>query len=97
MRFHVIWICLRLFQVSIEWFRTLRPISGGMDGWDGWDGWLSRSDGLLRAPYGANNPMGVIVVVTNTNTNILFSRIVITCFKITVYVKKPATANRYAL
>ena len=37
LRFHVIWICLRLFQVSIEWSRTVRPsISGGRDGWDGY-------------------------------------------------------------
>ena len=40
---------LNLFQISIEWFRTLKPISGGM-GWMGWMGWLSPFDGLLRAP-----------------------------------------------
>ena len=34
---------LDLFQISKEWFRTLKPISGGM-------GWLSPFDGLLRAP-----------------------------------------------
>ena len=39
---------LNLFQMSIEWFRTLKPISGGMEGR------LSPFDGLLRAPYGAN-------------------------------------------
>ena len=39
---------LNLFQISIEWFRTLKPISGGMDGW--MDGRLSPFDGLLRAP-----------------------------------------------
>ena len=37
---------LNLFQISIEWFRTLKPISG----WVGWVGWLSLYDGLLRAP-----------------------------------------------
>ena len=40
---------LNLFQISIEWFSTLKPISGGM-GWDGMDGRLSPFDGLLRAP-----------------------------------------------
>ena len=38
-----------LFQFTIEWFRTIRPISG-WDGWDGMDGRLSPFDGLLRAP-----------------------------------------------
>ena len=47
MSFEIFWICLRLLQNTIEWFRTLRPISGGMDGWDGR---LSPFDGLLRAP-----------------------------------------------
>ena len=47
LRFCVIWICLCLLQNTIEWFRTIRPISG----WDGWmDGRLSPFDGLLRAP-----------------------------------------------
>merc|ERR1711997_1412593 len=42
---------LSLFQITIEWFRTLRAISGrGMDGWR-----LSPAASLLRAPYGANN------------------------------------------
>ena len=49
LRFRVIWICLRLLQNTIEWFRALRPISG----WT--EGRLSPFDGLLRAPYGANN------------------------------------------
>ena len=34
---------LNMFHISIEWFGTLKPISGwmdGMDGWDGWDGWM---------------------------------------------------------
>ena len=44
LRFHVIWICLRLLQNTIEWFRALRPISG----WT--EGRLSPFDGLLRAP-----------------------------------------------
>ena len=44
LRFRVIWICLRLLQNTIEWFRALRPISGGRDGR------LSPFDGLLRAP-----------------------------------------------
>ena len=54
--FHLVWsasVNLNLFQISIEWFRTLKPISGWMDGWvglDGWMGWLSLYDGLLRAP-----------------------------------------------
>ena len=40
---------LRLFQLTIEWFRKIRPISGM--GWMGWmDGRLSPFDGLLRAP-----------------------------------------------
>ena len=49
LRFYVIWICLRLLQNTIEWFRALRPISGGREGR------LFRFDGLLRAPYGTNN------------------------------------------
>ena len=44
LRFHVIWICLRLLPNTIEWFRALRPISGRRDGR------LSPFDGLLRAP-----------------------------------------------
>ena len=51
-RFHLVWsasVNLNLFQISIEWFRTLKPISGWM-GWVGWVGWLSLYDGLLRAP-----------------------------------------------
>ena len=47
---------LNLFQISIEWFSTLKPISGGM-GWDGMDGRLSPFDSLLRAPYGANKAL----------------------------------------
>ena len=43
------WVYLGLFEITIEWFRTLRPISGWM-GWDGWDGRLSPSASLLRAP-----------------------------------------------
>ena len=43
-------VLLSLFQITIEWLRTLRPISGRLDG---------RTDSLkaslLRAPYGANN------------------------------------------
>ena len=54
LRFHVIWICFGLFQITIEWFRILKPISGL--GWVGLDGRLSPFDSLLRAPYGANNP-----------------------------------------
>ena len=59
LRFHLVWsasVNLNLFQISIEWFRTLKPISGWMGwmGWmvglDGWVGWLSLYDGLLRAP-----------------------------------------------
>ena len=46
LRFHS--VNLNLFQISIESFRTLKPISGG-DGM-GWDGRLSPFDGLLRAP-----------------------------------------------
>ena len=51
LRFHLVWsatVNLNLFQISKEWFRTLKAISG----WDGmgWTGWLSRFDGLLRAP-----------------------------------------------
>ena len=49
---YLVWsasVNLNLFQISIEWFRTLKPISGGM-GWMGWMGWLSPFDGLLRAP-----------------------------------------------
>ena len=49
LRFRVIWICLRLLQNTIEWFRALRPISGWREGR------LSPFDSLLRAPYGANN------------------------------------------
>ena len=51
LRFHLVWsasVNLNLSQISIEWFRTLKAISGRM-GWDGM-GWLSRFDGLLRAP-----------------------------------------------
>ena len=51
LRFHLVWsasVNLNLFQISIEWLRTIRPISGM--GWMGWDGRLSPSDGLLRAP-----------------------------------------------
>ena len=40
---------LSLFQITIEWFRTLRAISGS-----GWVGRLSPVASLLRAPYGAN-------------------------------------------
>ena len=59
-QFHILrstWVYLgqlSLFQITIEWFRPLKPISG-WDGWDGWDGRLSPSASLLRAPYGANN------------------------------------------
>ena len=55
LRFHLVWsasVNLNLSQISIEWFRTLKPISGWdglLDGWDGM-GWLSLYDGLLRAP-----------------------------------------------
>ena len=52
LRFHLVWsasVNLNLFQISIEWFRTLKPISGWV-GWVGWMGWLSLYDGLLRAP-----------------------------------------------
>ena len=50
LRFHLVWsasVNLNLFQISKEWFGTLKAISGM--GWDGM-GWLSRFDGLLRAP-----------------------------------------------
>ena len=56
LRFHVIWVYLRLFQNTIEWFRTVRPISGRVG-----SGRLSPFDGLLRAPYGANNLLGVFL------------------------------------
>ena len=63
LRFHLVWsasVNLNLFHISIEWFRTLKPISGWMDGWDGWMdgmGWLSLYDGLLRAPTVLINKM----------------------------------------
>ena len=38
-----IWACLSLFQITVEWFRTLKPISGRMGGY------LR----LLRTPCGA--------------------------------------------
>ena len=64
-RFHLVWsasVNLNLFQISIDWFRTLKPISGGM-GWDGM-GWLSPFDGLLRAPT---------VLKTENDNNINYS------------------------
>ena len=51
LRFHLVWsasVNLNLFQISIEWFRTLKV--DGMDGMGWMDGWLSLNDGLLRAP-----------------------------------------------
>ena len=48
LRFRVTWICLRLLQNTIEWFRALRPISGGRDGRT-----VISVDGLLRSTYGA--------------------------------------------
>ena len=38
-------------NLSIECFRTLKPISGGMDGWMGW---LSLGCATYRASLGAN-------------------------------------------
>ena len=52
--FWSVWVCLRLLQITIECFRTIRAISGWMGWMDGWDGRLSPSASLLRAPYGAN-------------------------------------------
>ena len=42
-----------LLQITIEWFSTLKPISGGTDGMDGWMD-ISTTLRLLRAPYCAN-------------------------------------------
>ena len=49
LRFHVIGDLTVWSVVGFSLFRALRPISGGMEGR------LSPFDGLLRAPYGANN------------------------------------------
>ena len=46
----------QLIYITIEWFKTPKPISGlGWD-WDGWmDGWIGSPGGRgYRAPYGAN-------------------------------------------
>ena len=41
--------------MTIEWFKTHKPISGRMDGRDGRDGIGSPGGRGYRAPYGANN------------------------------------------
>ena len=43
---------IELFQIGIEWYRTIKAISGM-----GWDGWMDGSPGgrRYRAPCGANN------------------------------------------
>ena len=45
----------QLFSITIEWFKTPKPISGL-----GWMGWIGSPGGRgYRAPYGANNDINL--------------------------------------